>query len=114
MYKPTIIYGDRRSGKTKEAIKLSAETGRYILCLSRDRALSVAEMAHKMGYRIPFPLYYGESFYRAGITSVIVDDALELLERILCEQGYPGIRAMVVTITEDDIPKEVHNAKDSI
>lgn len=51
-----IIVGKRRSGKTTDAIKESAATGRYILVPNRAMALNLADYAQELGVHIPFPI----------------------------------------------------------
>jgi len=55
-----IIYKPRQSGKTLEAIKMSAETGCRIVCHSKEECNRVFYMAQEMGLSIPFPMSIDE------------------------------------------------------
>lgn len=59
--KTKIIYGDRRSGKTTELIKICSKD-RYslIVCPNRGMCESTFITARKLGYYIPVPLTIGE------------------------------------------------------
>ena len=94
-----IIIGKAGSGKTTELIKLSAETGAYIVAKNRQAISFIKEKAKKLDYAIPFPLTYQEfiesRFYGIGCRAFLIDDSLDLL-RILCK----GINLEAITINE--------------
>ena len=82
-----IIVGKRRSGKTTDAIKESAATGRYILVPNRAMALNLANYAQEIGLHIPFPITARE--WQKGVApnvkrrGVIIDEGLIMLEQLL-------------------------------
>ena len=102
-----IILGGRRSGKTAELIKRSAESGTYILVSDHARASQIADQARVMGYDILFPVtmdeYYrsygfaGSSIRRDG---VYIDDVEDVLRRIFSEIE---IKAFACTIDQDTV-----------
>lgn len=81
-----IIYREPRTGKTTELIKKCAEKGGYIVCLDKNRANMIAEMARNMNVKIPFPLTFHEllkrGYYAKGVRRVYIDNADELIQRI--------------------------------
>ena len=93
-----IIVGKRCSGKTTDAIKESAETGRYILVPNRGMALNVAGYAKELGVHIPFPITVRE--WSKGVApnvkrrGVIIDEGLIMLEQLL------GTHIHMITISE--------------
>lgn len=95
-----LISKPRRGGKTTELIKLSAETGAYIVCHSKQEAHRVQAVATRQGVNIPFPLSYGEFVNRdycgRGVSGLLIDNVEALLE-------YMALSPVVAaTITEDD------------
>lgn len=50
------IIGERRSGKTTELIRKSAETGAYILVANKSTASLIFKQAKMNGYDIPYPI----------------------------------------------------------
>ena len=81
-----IIYKKRNTGKTTELIKISAETGYYIVCARQELANYIQCDAIKLGYKIPLPITYDEflqhKYNSHGIKGFLIDDAELLLERI--------------------------------
>lgn len=102
-----VIMGGRRSGKTAELIKKSAESGTYILVSSRARASQIFDQARAMGLAIPFPVtleeYYrshgfaGSSIRRDG---VYIDNVEDVLRRMLSEVE---IKAFTLNVCDDDL-----------
>lgn len=102
-----VIMRTRRSGKTAELIRRSAETGTYILALNRVRAAQIADQARAMGYAIPFPVtldeYYkshgfaGSSIRRDGL---YIDDVKDVLQSMLREVE---IKAFTLEVDNDDL-----------
>ena len=102
-----VIMGGRRSGKTAELIKRSAENGIYILVSNRARASQIADQARAMGYNIPFPVtleeYYrshgfaGSSIRRDGL---YIDDVKDVLQRTFREVE---IKTFTLDICDDDL-----------
>ena len=79
-----IIYKPRQSGKTLEAIKISAETGSRIVCHSKEECNRVFCMAQEMGINIPFPISFDEflrrEYHGRHIKGFIIDNADMLLQ----------------------------------
>lgn len=77
------ILKKRGEGKTFDLIKISAETGEYIVCRN---PYFVANEARKIGVSIPFPLTYDEflrgQYYGKGVIGLLIDDVDELVNRI--------------------------------
>ena len=98
-----VIAKGRGEGKTTELIKLSAETGKYILVANQQRAMNISDMAGKMGLYIPFPVTVQEalkySFRGTFIKEILVDDAEDVLQSLF----RVNINAITVT-TEEECP----------
>ena len=102
-----LIIGGRRSGKTAELIKRSAESGTYILVSSRAMASQIFDQARAMGYAIPFPVtleeYYrsngfaGSSIRRDG---VYIDNVEDVLRRMFYDIE---IKVFTCTIDQDTV-----------
>ena len=97
------IIGERRSGKTTELIKRSAETGTYILVANKHMASLVSTQAQMNGYAIPYPITINEVL--SGNTSsavrskgVLIDE-LDMVLSGLCD----GVPIRDVTITKQKI-----------
>ena len=99
-----IIVGGRRSGRTTELIKKSAETGIYILVSDHFRARAIVDQARNMGYLIPFPVtvheylnsrthFAGSSILRDGM---YMDDVEDIIEAV-----FPNIHFEIVTCRND-------------
>jgi hypothetical protein len=73
----------RNSGKTTRLIKMSAETGAYIVC---DNPHYVAFMAESLNYNIPFPLSYYEfverKYYGKNMKGFLIDEIDHLVQYI--------------------------------
>lgn len=102
-----VIIGGRRSGKTTELIKRSAESGIYILVSNRARASQISDQARAMGYDIPFPVtleeyhrsrgFAGSSIRRDG---VYIDNVEDILRRMFYDIE---IKAFTCTIDDDTV-----------
>lgn len=99
-----IIMGDRRSGRTTELIKRSAETGAIIVVRDNLRGRHVQDLANDLGYDIPkvltvsdlkFPL----PIYRKGL---LVDDIDAIIAQLF---HYYPIEAVTMRETSWDITK---------
>lgn len=105
-----IIRG-RVTGKTTEAIKLSAETGSYIVVANRDQVDIIAKTAKELGISIPYPMTAEEvtrlngSLRRINRNGVIVDEALYVLQKLLKVK----VDAVTISTNEDAIIE--HNQK---
>ena len=99
-----VIMGGRRSGKTAELIKRSAESGTYILVANRARASQIADQARAMGYYIPFPVTLEEYYRSHGFAGsyirrdgIFIDDVEAILPRI-----FSGVEIKAFTCTTDN------------
>lgn len=76
----------RGKGKTTELIKISAETGCYIVCRSPSEASRIQLTATQIGLRIPFPITYEEfitgQYFGKGIKGFLIDDLDKLINEI--------------------------------
>lgn len=74
-----MIILERGKGKTIELIKLSAETGCYIVCFDIEEVSRVVCLSKEMGMSIPFPLTFQEfasgQYYAKGIKGFLIDNA---------------------------------------
>ncbi|KAF1295170.1 hypothetical protein BAU15_05305 [Enterococcus sp. JM4C] len=100
-----IISGARRSGKTAQLIKESAETGRYILVRSTSEVDSLVRLARELNVSMPYPVTIsevtngktkGSSMEREGI---LVDNAMNVLQELL------QVKIMGATVELDLIEK---------
>lgn len=104
-----IILGDRRSGKTTELIKRSAETGCYILVANKNEAINLFNQAKLMNLNIPYPVTVGEylicNFRSSPIRrdGLLIDDFESVVGMI-----FSGIPINAVAISSD-INYEVTN-----
>lgn len=102
-----VIMGGRRSGKTAELIKRSAESGIYILVSSRAMASQIFDQARAMGLAIPFPVtleeyhrsrgFAGSSIRRDG---VYIDNVEDILRRMFYDIE---IKAFTCTMDPDTL-----------
>lgn len=98
------LIGSRGSGKTTEAIRLSASTGSPILVLTRLQAKNIEERAESLELKIPKPLglmdlnneLYGGEVREKGL---IVDEALDVLRGLL---SFDGLWVTAVTVSPED------------
>ena len=75
-------------GKTTELIKLSADSGAYIVCKDLHDANRIQNYAKLLGYEIPFPItfhefknekYYGKCVGYGKIRNGFLNDDIEIL-----------------------------------
>lgn len=93
------IYGGRCSGRTAMLIKMSAATGKYILCRNRQEARHIADMANEMKLYIPYPVTVEEYFKSDKFTgSFIRRDGL-LIDNVdlVVKEIFKGIDIHAVT-----------------
>lgn len=75
---------DRRTGKITELIKMAHENWLYIICLDRQRAELISDMAKEMGLDIPFPITLRELPIRNPfIKEVLIDDMEDILQTLV-------------------------------
>jgi len=94
-----VILGMPGQGKTLSLVKISSETGYYIVTFGKDRAGQIFQSARMSGYNIPFPMTYEEIFsgqYGPGVRGMLFDDFDLFMRKLLrCP-----IKAMTVDISE--------------
>lgn len=90
-----VIYKPIQGGKTTELIRISAETGAYIVCHSFDEAHRIFEYARILGLDIPLPFTYDE-FKRgqyAGHLKLLLDN----VEDYISDLNKSDILAVTIT-----------------
>ena len=107
-----VIALPKGAGKTTELIKISQETGAYIVCHSQDEASRISFVATGMGAKIPFPLTYAEfiqhQYHAPGVRTVVVDNADWLVRYI------SRVPVAAITITTDTIEDLLGHASDEV
>lgn len=92
-----IIVRKRGEGKTTELIKLSANTGKVIVCINELDVARIIGYATKMGCIIPKPVTYsefiGNNLSGREIAGVLIDNADTLIS------GLTNHKVDVVTMT---------------
>ena len=95
------IIKTRQSGKTTELIKISEQTGIYILTADRNRAKIIFKMAREQNKNIPFPVTVGDymktGFKGSFIKHILIDDADAVLQ-----QMFGNIQIVALTMTGKD------------
>jgi hypothetical protein len=95
-----VIARARQEGKTEELIKMSADTGCVIVCLSMVESEQIRKRAIELGLTIPRPATYFELMARDKSvrgSKLLIDNAELLLERIINEK----IEAITVTVDQN-------------
>lgn len=80
-----LITGKRGGGKTTELVKMSAETGAYIVTRTADSAGQIMAIADHLGVHIPFPLTWAEFYnntYEGKRIMLLFDDMDAFLQSI--------------------------------
>ncbi len=81
-----VIVRDRGMGKTTELIRMSHESGCYIVCGTRDDVVRTFHQAQEMGLDIHFPLTYEEflkrQYHTGSIKGLLIDDVDRLIQHI--------------------------------
>lgn len=94
-----IIARGRAQGKTEELIRMSAETGDYIVTASHHEAWRIAQTAKAMGLTIPFPLTAYEfqqgQYHGGGVRGLLIDNA-ELVLRAMS-----AVPVLAISLTLD-------------
>ena len=95
-----IVHTPRQTGKTTALIRLSGQTGCYIICPTSDRAEHIARLAHDLGERIPSPLTWHEfatgQFCPPNIHGFVIDDLDACLR-----QMARGVPIHAATLTDE-------------
>ncbi len=89
------IIKPRQAGKSTELIRMSEESGAYIIVSSRARANFLFQLAHETGHKIPFPVTYREyeqsRFRGSFVRHILIDDADDLLQMLFKEVTIDAI-----------------------
>lgn len=89
------IIRPRQAGKSTELIRMSEESGAYIIVSSRARANFLFQLAHETGHKIPFPVTYREyeqsRFRGSFVRHILIDDADDLLQMLFKEVTIDAI-----------------------
>lgn len=109
-----MFFGGRRTGKTIELIKRSAETKIPIMVANAHRADALMHQADQMGYKIPHPITVNHVMKRQdGLRgSIMLDDAEDILEQIFCHHFQ--IDSMSVSCESWKWTGGASNVKDSM
>lgn len=95
-----IILGNGK-GKTEQLIRMSDETGHYIVCASMHEADAIHQRARVMGLKIPLPITYREfvrgEYSAKGIKGFLIDD----VERLVISMTTVYISAITLTDNEE-------------
>lgn len=81
-----IIRTDRGRGKTTELIKQSARDRSYILCMNKENARYIYDMAREMNLNIPYPITTADLPLRGFKGSVLIDEIDYILPRLIGTQ----------------------------
>ena len=81
-----IIRTDRGRGKTTELIKQSARDRSYILCMNKENARYIYDMAREMNLNIPHPITTADLPLRGFKGSVLIDEIDYILPRLIGTQ----------------------------
>jgi gamma-glutamyl-gamma-aminobutyrate hydrolase PuuD len=102
-----IITRSRGTGKTTDLIKISAEKQIPILAPTRGQKELIKEMAKKLGFEIPDPFSFGESFRGSTIKQVLVDNAEMVLQILISKEFGVDLDIAGLTMTKQvDIKKK--------
>lgn len=107
------IIGERRSGKTTELIRRSAETGAYILVANKYTASLIFKQAKLNDYDIPYPITIVDVLSRTINKSVrskgILIDELDMILSGL----FDGVPIHAATITKQKITSLSHDTAET-
>lgn len=96
-----IIYKPRRTGKTTDLIKLSHESGGYIVCFNQIEAERVFRIAIGMNCNIPFPISFDEfitkQYHGSGIKEFYIDN----IDMCIQEVSPVPVQTITISKTED-------------
>lgn len=75
-----------KNRETTELIKMCSALGGYIVCANEIRAKQTAEMAHDMGFNIPYPITFDDfisgNYHTKGVEKFYIDNADQLLQKL--------------------------------
>lgn len=87
-----IVYGEVGSGKTREILRESQDTGAVILTDSLRRKEKLLDKAERYGFKVPTPMVVGEDCIPTD-ADYIIDNVKTVLEKIF------GSRVQTATLT---------------
>ncbi|MGD1319180.1 hypothetical protein [Chryseobacterium sp. 2R14A] len=96
-----VIVKPRGKGKTTELIKLSAQTGAYIICQDMRNADAIMRHAHELNLNIPCPITFydfdNRMYFGAGIKGFLFDNLDDYIQHL-----SRNVPILAVTLTEND------------
>lgn len=108
-----IIFGDRQTGKTIQAIMTSHATGATILCKDERRKEFIRSESCRLRRKIPDPITITELRKFHIKPTLIIDDLEEMLEGILerdleCQvlAGFMNVNEVIERIGEEESEDE--------
>lgn len=102
------IIGERRSGKTTELIRRSAETGAYILVANKYTASLIFNQAKMNDYDIPYPITINEVL-SGNISNYVMSKGILIDELDMILSGlFNRVPIHAVTITQRKITSLSH------
>jgi hypothetical protein len=106
------IIGERRSGKTTELIRRSAETGAYILVANKSTASLIFKQAKMNDYDIPYPITINEVL--SGKSNYVMSKGILIDELDMILSGlFNGVPIHAVTITQRKITSLAHDTAET-
>ena len=95
-----FIIKPRGYGKTTDLIRLSAQTGKTILCANRNQVKFTQNKAKGMNLLITTPLSIDDNLngYDLSSTNFLVDDAECMLVKLLGKLGIHHIDTIAMTV----------------
>lgn len=107
------IIGERRSGKTTELIRRSAETGAYILVANKYTASLIFNQAKMNDYDIPYPITINEVL-SGNISNYVMSKGILIDELDMILSGlFNRVPIHAVTITQRKITSLLHDTAET-
>lgn len=107
------IIGERRSGKTTELIRRSAETGAYILVANKYTASLIFNQAKMNDYDIPYPITINEVL-SGNISNYVMSKGILIDELDMILSGlFNRVPIHAVTITQRKITSLSHDTAET-
>lgn len=95
------IIKPRGYGKTADLIRISADSGKLILCLSNAQTEYIVDKAKLMKLDIPDPINLHSNFEGRDLSNgILIDEVEQILRYLLAQKGISKIDA--VTLSLDD------------
>lgn len=107
------IIGERRSGKTTELIRRSAETGAYILVANKSTASLIFKQAKMNDYDIPYPITINEVL-SGNISNYVMSKGILIDELDIILSGlFNGVPIRAATITKRKFTSLSHDTAET-